>query len=119
VAQLDSLGIMRTSLAIGLLMIATTGCDQKMNDSVHYDLEMKEEPSAWVHIPLRDAQESEVFFRISESSQSITAFQSHAFGPSAISLRRSSSPHRCIRAAMSSSRRSQLSRRRIATGRVG
>jgi len=55
---------MRASIAIGLLVMATAGCDQNMNDNVHYDLEAKEEPSAWVHIPLQDAQETEMFFRI-------------------------------------------------------
>jgi hypothetical protein len=35
-----------------------------MSDSVNYDLEMKEEPSAWVHVPFHDAAESKAFSRI-------------------------------------------------------
>jgi hypothetical protein len=36
----------------------------RMSDSVCYDLEMKEEPSAWVHIPFQNVEESETFARI-------------------------------------------------------
>jgi hypothetical protein len=35
-----------------------------MSDSLYYDLEMKEEPSAWVHIPFQSVEESETFARI-------------------------------------------------------
>ena len=35
-----------------------------MNEDFHYDLEMKEEPTASVHIPFQDAKDSEVFSQI-------------------------------------------------------
>lgn len=35
-----------------------------MSESVNFDLEVKEEPSAWIRIPFRDAEESQTFSRI-------------------------------------------------------
>jgi hypothetical protein len=54
---------MRTLLLICLLL-TVIGCEREMKDDVHYDLEMKEEPSAWVHIPFQTSDESETFLHI-------------------------------------------------------
>ena len=49
-----------------------------MSESVNYDLEQKEEPSAWVHIPFRNTEESQTFSRIiSEFAQFHDIPESH------------------------------------------
>lgn len=55
---------MRRSFAIWLVCVVTVGCERRVNESVHYDLEMKEGPTASVHIPFQDTKEADVFSRI-------------------------------------------------------
>ena len=52
---------MRAPFVISAVCLLLTACDRKMNDSANYDLEMKEEPSAWVRVTFQDAKESQKF----------------------------------------------------------
>src|SRR5262249_4825716 len=52
---------MRAPLAICVVCLLLTACERTTNDSAHYDLEMKEEPNAWVRVNFQDARESQKF----------------------------------------------------------
>ena len=42
----------------------TEGCERKMNDIVHYDFEMKNEPTCQIYVEFRDVREADAFFGV-------------------------------------------------------